>query len=194
MSKILVYQPHFDDAVWSIAEHMLTWQKQGHDVAIVTVCGWTGAEKENILGREHMAVMARMKLYGWEHPLKDDAHPQAGNRFDVAQEMAEVISADLDREAPDVVVSPRGIHHPDHLDVAWACGMAVTTERWIYEELPYYVLYPELVSGARQTWERLKCDDYFATKRYLCAMYESQWAPNLRRTVFAPERIWRIPP
>lgn len=193
--KILVVQPHFDDAVWSVAEHMLTWQAQGHDIVVLTVFGWKGADKERRLAREHDQVMRQMRLAHVEFDHQDDAHGDDLTRSTCA---ARDLGAMIGRaQPPSVVVMPAGIHHPDHLavgDLKWIVAMLGPTI-WIYEELPYYVLYPGETRDVLPPQQPIEMemqghDNYFGIKRMLCQMYASQWAPHLERTVFAPERLW----
>jgi LmbE family N-acetylglucosaminyl deacetylase len=190
--KILVLQPHYDDAVWSIAEHMLTWLKAGDHVGVCTVFGWTGAPKEDLLAVEHAQAMSLMRMdEAWALDFRDDAHRDRGlTRSDVARAMA----AQVEHWKPDVAVVPMGIHHPDHRMCAMTAWDHRRVPTWRYEELPYYVLYPSQCvtdDDARGVgWHLRKNDDFLPFKKALCQIYASQWAPHLERTVYAPERLW----
>jgi len=193
--RILVFTPHYDDAVWSIAEHMLTWLKAGDYVGVCTVFGWTGAPKEDLLAAEHAQAMSLMRVSEhWALDFKDDAHPCERR----PQVVGSAMVTEVEHYRPDVVVLPRGIHHPDHIQVSSLRLPRSVATIWYYEELPYYVLYPfeaidpdpHLRSTIWFDWEMRKHDDFFAFKKALCQTYASQWAPHLERTVYAPERLW----
>lgn len=194
--RILIAQPHADDAVWSIGEHMLTWLDLDHQVDVFTTHG--GAVpgqmgKHLTLRAEHAKVMRAMGCEDFYcRAFFDDAWPNRPESSANASDIAKVIHDSVAQ--PDVFVAPYGIHHPDHRTVAGATLTVarkwVGTKLWVYEELPYYVLYPQ--TRHPPTGYELKAPStfHFEGKKVFCRMYKSQWAPHLERTVFAPERLW----
>lgn len=194
--RILVIQPHADDAVWSIGEHMLTWLERGDRVEVFTTHG--GAvpgqmTKHMALRAEHAAVARAMGIEDYYcRAFFDDAWADRPASSEDADTIAQVIYDSVDR--PDVLVGPYGILHPDHRTVAGATfGLARKwsgTKLWVYEELPYYVLYPQ--TRCVPSGYELKASGvtHFDRKKELSRMYKSQWADHLERTVFAPERLW----
>ena len=180
-----------------MAEHMLTWRDDGHDLTVLTVFGAVTNGKEERLAEEHREVLF---LFGegissWEMGFRDDAHE---DREDDPREVVEALRLRIQQMEPDVVVLPVGIHHPDHVVVAQCFPMwrdpTLEPKVWRYEELPYYVLYPDQClfteDTAKAGWQLQGFVPHFTFKKALCRMYHSQWAPHLGRTVFAPERIW----
>ena len=193
--RILVLQPHADDAVWSIAEHMLTWLEDGHQVEVFTTHGGKvpGQEaKHTTLRKEHRSVMQKMGCEDFYcQSFFDDAWDERPAASAWAGEVADLIFEQTSK--PDVLVGPVGAHHPDHQVIAWvthALERRWLTYAWWYEELPYYVLYPADRKPLGRRVELQGHNDHFTEKKELCRMYRSQWAPHLERTVFAPERLW----
>lgn len=196
--KLLIVQPHQDDAVWSIAEHMLTWMENGHELVVLTTHNgrvprrdFMRHRKHDILDLEHHDVMVAMGIHHWiqlDHP-DDGWGPEYSHS---AAAIGAEIRWKITRVGPDVIVCPTGIHHPDHRTCRFAVysayldgGPAV----WFYDELPYYVLHPQLACGPG-LYQPAVYRDHFDRKKELVKMYKSQWAPHLERTVYAPERVW----
>jgi LmbE family N-acetylglucosaminyl deacetylase len=205
---ILVVQAHFDDAVFSIAEHMLTWLGDGDKIDILTVFGAVpeGAQKEETLFEEHDMAMTRLGLDGWyQLDFTDDAWLERGldspfqhpHYAAIEQGIADIVA----RVKPDVICVPTGIHHPDH-GVASAATQALGSdvypamEWWWYDELPYYVLYPHEVLAVAY-WEefddfyqRVGSRDFYVAKQGLVQCYGSQVDEALVRCLMVPERVW----
>ena len=187
---ILVVVPHFDDAVFSVAESMLGWiEDDGYDVIVLTVFGAVTNGKETTLEREHHAAMTMLGAVDYINlPFADDAHgPDAAGRRDLR---AAVDTAVHDTHC-GVSVWPFGIHHPDH--VLTALMGAGRRPKWIYFELPYYVLYPEQVGDPEKEWgwTRMWSRNYLEDKRELVACYASAVDENLERSLYAPERVFK---
>lgn len=197
--KLLVVQPHHDDAVWSIAEHMLTWIEDGHEVVVMTthagrvrLVDKERHRKHDRLDLEHHEAMVALGVNHWiQLDFPDDGwgavHSPKPN------EVSREIERYVVQTEPDVLVAPTGIHHPDH-ETCWLAVMNATISRritvWFYDELPYYVLYPQLAFTTGR-YDPAGHREHFEKKKELCQMYKSQWAPHLERTVYAPERVWR---
>lgn len=185
--RVAVISPHLDDAVFSVAEHMLSrpdWQFE-------IVCPFAGvpdddagrAKYETLLA-EHQAVI---DATGWSKrngPFLDDVYGAAAH--DVVDWLNDVLPGQFSEWW-----APVGIHHPDHKIIRQIIGhMGRPTEglSW-YEELPYRVLYPaefgmhsrELVGYDPSMLER---------KKELCRMYASQIGPDIERCLYVPERLW----
>jgi LmbE family N-acetylglucosaminyl deacetylase len=189
MSRILVLSPHFDDAVFSVCEHMVGWIEDGHHVEILTVFGATTNDKELRIRDEHARAMAllrpasRQVLWHRDHAHKDRYEP-------TPEEIASEIRERAIR--PDYLVGPHGIHHPDHLLVGEAARALEFDDwcrksLWVYDELPYYVLYPRAANGSGP---RLGSRSLLETKRLIVSAYASQLGETEERCLYAPERVW----
>lgn len=196
--RMLIVQPHRDDAIFSIAEHMITWLEDGHQLSIQTVFGgipFDGHDDAQIrkhitLEMEHREAMKRLGEVDMIDTMFLD-HGCGLGRTDT-----EAIIESIWTTGHDVVVAPQGIHHDDHIQVTHACFSATQRKNmpmWIYDELPYFALYPEL-SFARYTldgYEREGCRDHYEAKLRLTKCYPSQIGRTEVRTLMCPERVWR---
>jgi len=195
---ILILQPHADDAVWSMAEHMLTWQEDGHYLAVATVFGAAvrhtdpaREEKHRVLDAEHGAVLRAMGITMVSNgPFSDDGWglPRPLD-LDLRTYVGSLLSHPF-----DVIVAPTGIWHPDHvqlgLNMQNYTWQSPRRQTWIYDELPYYVQHPEL---ATMCLPAVGHREHLARKKELCRMYASQLNPpdTVERCIYAPERVWK---
>ena len=195
--NILVIQPHRDDACFSICEHLLGWLEDGHQVTLVTVFGaipdWQPDEtKHAIFDLEHNAVVAAL---GGVRDIQFNFHDAAAVErspmplYQTQGQIRKALDDFVGEGFYDVTVWPAGIHHPDHLAVA-ACRPN-EGRQWVYEELPYYVLYPDL-PVRYSSWERLGSRSFLDRKKVLCRAYRSQFGENEERCLWAPERVWEV--
>ena len=191
--RILILSPHLDDAPWSLCEHILTWLEDGDHVEVLTLfCGIpedeAGHAKHTKLHAEHRDVEARLSAVKWyQGPFLDDVYDPRPSLPDVAY-IIDGLAADV-----DVVVVPQGIHHPDHRLLAEAWWM-MSWERyrgrvWRYDELPYYVEYPEVLSTRGRP---VGCRDFLEEKKRICRLYASQIGPSVERSLWAPERVYAL--
>lgn len=189
--KIAVISPHADDAIFSCAEHMLS--RPEHEFTIITPFmgipeGEPHRSKYITLTQEHFAACT---AGGWgiiNGPFFDDAVPEK-------QPVPYALDAWLDlwlrNDDFEMVWVPWGIHHPDHLQVVRS--LAPTIPQVVYEELPYFDLYPA-PRGAEAGMVPLTYDPMMTgRKRELCRMYASQVDEQLEQHLYHPERIWTLP-
>lgn len=199
--KVAVISPHLDDAIFSVAENMLS--RTDWDFTIICPLAGipddeAGAHKYNLLTIEHVLACSRHRWAIINGPFLDDVYgPQ-----DAGDLHAWLVSALNDQEVDfDAVWMPLGIHHPDHQIVAAAAFAAVISggspwTAWIYEELPYRVLYPAETAafflGAIGPVPEGYDPAWLETKKVLCRTYASQIGPDLERCLYVPERLWRV--
>jgi LmbE family N-acetylglucosaminyl deacetylase len=189
--KITVLSPHVDDAVFSLAESMLTWIEDGHEVTVLSVFAgipWhdeEGRRKHTVLGNEHKRAMERLGAAHVELDFLDDVYRPRPAPSDVWAAMAP------HTDGSDVVVMPSGIHHPDHKLVTGVGVVVAPTEAkwWAYDEIPYYVHYP-LEATAGQLYRRVGYRSHYQEKSRLIHEYRSQLNDDLARCLFVPERVW----
>jgi LmbE family N-acetylglucosaminyl deacetylase len=201
--KIAVIQPHYDDAAFSVGELMLDRRSRGDQITIVTVFGGIPPAvvhgvanphflKWDVLSREHASVC---RMFGFDEinlSFLDDA----------ARGGVEVDDAALRNDLRQLLVGtgfdqwwvPYGIHHPDHVDVRFACNrIGRPSEAFLlYEELPYRVLYPPQVWLG--SYRRLAGYDpkWLVEKRVMVRQYASQLreGEEAERCLWVPERLW----
>ncbi len=189
--KVAVISPHLDDAVFSVAEHMLS--RPEWEFTIITPCAGyppdeAGAAKYQRLLGEHDEVI---EATGWKQvngPFLDDVY--GPDNLDGLPDWLHGWLQPGRGDLYDEWWAPMGIHHPDHLEVRRVVGrIGRPAARFLeYEELPYRVLYPpqrgrnaELIGYDPSMLER---------KRELCRMYASQIGPEIERCLYVPERLW----
>lgn len=201
--KIAVIQPHYDDAAFSVGELMLDRRSRGDQITIITVFGGIppmGVDgpvnphflKWDILSREHASVC---RTFGFEEISLSYLDDAARGDVEVVEGM---LRADLSQllvgTGFDQWWVPCGIHHPDHVDVRFACrDIGRPTERlMLYEELPYRVLYPG--EQVARDYHRLVGYDpkWLTEKKVMVRMYASQLreGEEAERCLWAPERLW----
>lgn len=191
--KVAVISPHLDDAIFSVAEHMLSRP----DWEFTIVCPFGGqptfephCSKYLILHDEHQRVC---EFAGWDFingPFLDDAarlDPWSASQGDFFQDWCREVLVGFDQ-----AWWPMGIHHPDHRIVAHYRYSLADAIALTYEELPYRVLYPEGNDQQLQRPPHLQGYDpsHLRTKKELCRMYASQVDDQLERCLFVPERLW----
>ena len=111
--------------------------------------------------------------------------------------------ATVDVVAPNLLIGPLGLVHPDHHTARRVYEQLVAATRieaWIYEDLPSRVLWPEEVPEALGWWKDLgyKPDLGFIgtgpaeMKQKALACYRSQlWALD-EHCCLVPERLYRL--
>lgn len=197
--RVAIVSPHLDDAIFSVAEHMLS--KPCDEYLIV--CPFAaiptddaGRAKYERLLAEHAAVVSSLRERGIDAaelngPFLDDVYGAQN-----ADQIAEWFLDELKNEEIAELWSPVGIYHPDHLLAAYVTGKGLAKRlgtRWAaYEELPYRVLYPsDALLRLPEGCEMRGYDpSHLEAKKELCRMYESQIGPDLERDLYVFERLW----
>jgi LmbE family N-acetylglucosaminyl deacetylase len=195
--KITVLSPHVDDAVFSLAESMLTWIEDGHEVTVLSVFAgipWhdeEGRRKHTVLRAEHDRAMERLGVAHVELEFLDDVYGPSLDPEVAASNVAVHVAP------TDQLVVPVGIHHNDHLLTRRIGGVLRPrdwldrTEAWFYDEIPYYVLYPSCAGGIFSlAKERQGYRSHYQEKTRLIHEYRSQLNDDLMRCLLVPERVW----
>lgn len=189
----LVISPHTDDAIFSLGSYL---QKLKDVVIISPFAGVpedkAGKEKHELLRTEHEAACGALGVNFINGEFLDDVYGPRDKR---------AVKSWLSEVGYDSLYFPLGIHHPDHILVSDI--MLEIFDRfqniYVYEELPYRVLYPELVkeriswfnSNYRLTMPIL-CDNS-PKKSSLVRIYSSQTRNNdILEQLAEPEKIWKL--
>lgn len=172
MDPLLIVSPHLDDAVLGCGQLMAGRP----DAVVVTVfagkapdpttvtsydanCGFSSAGPAMRARRiEDREAVASLRAYVRQLEFVDYQYTPADRPAH-----GDIIRAicDVAREVqPELILWPVGLGHPDHQLVAEAGRMARNLEpsdwwpdqHWVYEELPYRVLFPEEVAAALTRW------------------------------------------
>lgn len=195
--NITIVSPHDDDAIWSLGEYIATWVEDGHDITILTVFGGMpednkGKTKHSLMQWEHFRACASLGVRRNRLGFLDSVYEPRPQIEDILRELK------LRLPLYDVVVGPRGIHHPDHKLVERALytyrdtlNLAPVEQRWlIYDEIPYYVEYPEQVSTQRWPADMPRRENLLQ-KKLACSFYKSQIDEYVERMLWVPERLWQ---
>ena len=192
---LAVVSPHMDDAIFSLGEFISL--RPG--VAIITPFAGlpdddVGREKYERLYIEHEQVCESVEAVAYNGPFLDDVYAETRDLTGLPKWIFHTL---YECDAHEVWV-PYGIFHIDHQQTASAAltiAKALNLDVFIYEELPYRVLWPEQVkltgklAGARLQGPALNLD----RKKELCAMYASQTeGDDIHRCLYAPERLWQV--
>lgn len=211
---MIVFSPHYDDAVFSCGAMLA----ERDDVEVITAC--TEAPPEPLCteydratgfatstqamsarfveNRTALAVLGAREgdRLGWYD--QQYAHEMSAHR------RAMQLQRTLSPQEP--WLAPLGIMHPDHRALsdavlfAWD-GLAAPPTLWLYEDLPYRVAFPEFTAERiaalreRLALERLPdmASDH-ERKGHAVACYRSQLpdrGPG-RAALFVSERFWKV--
>lgn len=215
MEPALVVSPHLDDAVLSVGQLMAGRP----DMTVATVfsgvplkckqvttydadCGFgSAAETINARRDEDSAALRHLDATPWWLDFPDHQYHQPANEAAIVDALAATV-ADV---APTLLIGPLGLIHEDHHTTRRAFQRLVAThniEAWIYEDMPYRVLFPEEVPEALAWWKGMGHRPELGfvgtgpleRKRQALACYTSQlWALNAH-CCLVPERLYRLWP
>lgn len=199
----LVISPHLDDAVFSLG----AWIAGESDVIVATVFAGVPAPKvEAIDGRfesgaaevearriEDLEACHALGVTAVHGPFLDG--PYTGHAEVDEGEVARWIQSVERVFAVGVLVRPAGVRHPQHVATARAAALSRQQGigRCVYAELPYSVLWPELMPEIPgELIEHAPDEAVVAWKQAACALYESQYPSTDQEALRAPERLWRL--
>lgn len=197
MSTVVI-SPHTDDALFSIGAYL---SHLDDEVTIAAPMAGIPADeaghvKHVTLRAEHERATSHALTYPklLNGDFLDDV---ADDRPPVAMLTAWLRGAIT---GADNVFVPVGIHHPDHVMVSDAMiGLLAGHPRvCFYEELPYRLLYPELLPARRV--DIVSALGYYDVetiwpnpiKERAVRLYESQVDDELIVKLMSPEHIWRM--
>lgn len=190
-----ILSPHLDDAAFSLAEHL----RPRPGAVIICPFGGiptdhAGQRKYNRLHHEHEIACKILEAIPVSGKWLDDVYHDTRDLSD----MQEWLLRTIKEWGITDLWSPLGIHHVDHKITADA-GLLLASNLdigyCVYEELPYRVLYPEQACPLRaqvETAELLGAPHHLKFKRTVCQVYSSQMGEDIERSLFVPERLWRV--
>lgn len=108
--RVIVIEPHVDDAFLSVGWHLETIWKQEEKI-IITVFGDTKRDKEAVAYADAVGASS-MQLSLQETPM---GAPFQKRKIPEIQQVLTTIKAD---DLVDVILFPVGLQHPDHINVA----------------------------------------------------------------------------
>lgn len=218
MDAFVIVSPHLDDAVLSVGQFMAGRP----DTTVVTVyaggpddlsqstsydrgCGFASAlEAMHARAAEDDAALSSLqarplRLAFIDGQYDNPAHDSPQGEIEA---VADALRLELLSQSCSELLGPLGLMHPDHRRTSEAClallDRGVTL--WLYEELPYRVLWPEQVCarlveldvrGYDVELSFIGTGPMAAKMRAVKAYASQQWALD-RRCLVVPERIHRV--
>jgi len=154
--KILIVEPHPDDAVLSCFGYMEK-MKEKHDISIIFMSSVDGRNSKKFcdyMGIEHLEIVPDIPDITFKEyriPIAEiKSHPRPYiYQVDKYLEIGEVQAGDcgqkiyetLDKVKPDVVLGPLGVYHPFHvitrLGLDAACESYGKADKLLYADKPY---------------------------------------------------------
>ena len=190
----VIFSPHTDDAIFSLGDHIT----DSVDFTIASAFAGIptdafGYNKHTVLRKEHENACNLIDVQTINGDLLDDVYGKQDERFLV--DWISNIIVNFDK-----IYIPLGIHHPDHIflsDVLFNLISKFNKTYFIYAELPYKTLYPELYEIRLDSFKsKLNLQNIFVdfTKKKTKSVeeYKSQLENNLIEKLIVQEEVWRI--
>ena len=138
----LIFCPHTDDAIFSLGDHIID---NDHNFTIASAFAGVptddiGYKKHTKLRQEHDEACSMINAEVINGDLLDDVYGRQNEDDLINWIKNTIINFD------DVYI-PLGIHHPDHVflsDILFNLMKDFNKTYFVYAELPYRLLYPEL--------------------------------------------------
>lgn len=188
--KHLIISPHTDDAIFSLGSFILC---SGHDITILSPFAGipedaAGRKKHTTLRAEHKRACEIIGVKYINGDFLDDVYAPT-NKYTLMKWFMKMI------KGYDRIYVPLGIHHPDHQTVR-NLFVSNFTFHYVYEELPYRVLYPELYESLKSEYikpgGRGTVYPHNPLKELAVEAYKSQIADHLFPQLYVEERIWKV--
>ena len=200
----LIFCPHTDDAIFSLGDYIID---NDHSFTIASAFAGiptdeVGHKKHTLLRQEHNEACAMINAKAINGDFLDDVYGKQ-NKDDLINWIKNII-VDFNN-----IYIPLGIYHPDHIflsDVLFSLMKDFNKTYYVYAELPYRLLYPELhkqrirMFESSHTLENISID-FTEHKINAIKKYNSQIAyvhnpsyinENLIGKLIAEEKLWRV--
>ena len=190
----VIFSPHTDDAIFSLGDHIT----DSVDFTIASAFAGIptdtfGYNKHTLLRKEHESACNLIDARVINGDLLDDVYGKQDERLLVDWIFNVIINFDK-------IYIPLGIHHPDHIflsDVLFNLISKFNKTYFIYAELPYKILYPELYEIRLDSFKsKLNLQNIFVdfTKKKTKSVkeYKSQIENNLIEKLIVQEEVWRV--
>lgn len=213
MEAALIVSPHFDDAVLSVGQVMAGRP----DMTVATIfagfpaspkmqttydrdCGFGSAEKAvRVRRREDRQALETLRARPAWLEFVDHQYGEPADEGTILAALTRLVA----KVQPKLLLGPLGLSHEDHHATRRVYERLISDcdiEAWLYEDLPYRVVFPEEVPEALAWWKGMghRPELSFvgtgplAKKQTAVSYYRSQlWALD-HHACLVPERVWRL--
>lgn len=190
----LIFCPHTDDAIFSLGDYIINNNSFTIASAFAGVPTDTaGYKKHTVLRKEHQEACEIVDAKIINNDLLDDVYGKQNEHLLVSWIKSIINSFDS-------IYIPLGIHHPDHIflsDKLFEIMDLYNKKYFIYAELPYRILYPELYQNRINKFKsKSKLEEITInfTKNKINAVkkYKSQIDDSLIEKLIVEEKLWRV--
>ena len=190
----LIFCPHTDDAIFSLGDYILN---NGNFTIASAFSGIPtdsiGNKKHTILRAEHKNACDFVNAKIINGDLLDDVYGKQ-NQDNLISWIKDII-VNFDN-----IYIPLGIHHPDHVllsDTIFSLMKDFNKTYFIYAELPYKILYPELYENRvvkfTKKYKMNSVNSAFnSNKLNAIKFYDSQIQGDIVNNLMVLEKLWRI--
>lgn len=213
MEPALIVSPHFDDAVLSVGQVMAG--RPAMTVATIFAgcparsrqqttydrdCGFGSAEKAiRVRRREDRQALETLRAHPVWLDFVDHQYNEPADEDSILVALTRLVA----KIQPKLLLGPLGLSHADHHAARRVYQRLASTcdiEAWIYEDLPYRVVFPEEVPEALAWWKGMGHRPELGfvgtgppeKKQTAVSYYRSQlWALDHHSCLVA-ERVWRL--
>jgi len=190
----LIFCPHTDDAIFSLGDYIF----DNNSFTIASAFSGVptdiiGYKKHTLLRKEHQEACELIGAKIINNDLLDDVYGKQDEQLLFAWIKSTINNFNN-------IYIPLGIHHPDHIflsDKLFEIMDLYNKKYFIYAELPYRILYPELYQERIDKFKskgKLEEVTIKFTKNKINAVekYKSQIDNNLIEKLIIEEKLWKI--
>ena len=190
----LIFCPHTDDAIFSLGDYIF----DNNSFTIASAFSGVptdiiGYKKHTLLRKEHQEACELIGAKIINNDLLDDVYGKQNEQLLFAWIKSTINNFNN-------IYIPLGIHHPDHIflsDKLFEIMDLYNKKYFIYAELPYRILYPELYQERIDKFKskgKLEEVTIKFTKNKINAVekYKSQIDNNLIEKLIVEEKLWRL--
>jgi len=190
----LIFCPHTDDAIFSLGDYIF----DNNSFTIASAFSGVptdvvGYKKHTLLRKEHQEACELIGAKIINNDLLDDVYGKQDEQL-----LFTWIKSTINNF--NNIYIPLGIHHPDHIflsDKLFEIMDLYNKKYFIYAELPYRILYPELYQERIDKFKskgKLEEVTIKFTKNKINAVekYKSQIDNNLIEKLIVEEKLWRL--
>ena len=190
----LIFCPHTDDAIFSLGDYIF----DNNSFTIASAFSGVptdiiGYKIHTLLRKEHQEACELIGAKIINNDLLDDVYGKQDEQLLFAWIKSTINNFNN-------IYIPLGIHHPDHIflsDKLFEIMDLYNKKYFIYAELPYRILYPELYQERIDKFKskgKLEEVTIKFTKNKINAVekYKSQIDNNLIEKLIVEEKLWRL--